>query len=204
MNEISSSSHDMDGASVSSPASASSAGGLAAPGRVLGLDSLSRHCTALRSKGKRIVLCHGVFDLLHVGHIRHLRAAKAFGDILVVTITDDPYVNKGPDRPAFPSELRARCVRDMASGCGSSTTGSNVALCQRRSENQMRHTPLESTTSPIDGCEIGSRTQVISTRHPQRKLYEVHYARCVGIPNGRVPVLPGPLGISTRRTAGAR
>jgi len=71
---------------------------------------------------------------------------------------------------------------------GRSTTGSNVALFQRRSENQMRHTSLESTTSPIDGCEIGSRTQVISTRHPQRKLYEVHYARCVGIPNGRVPV----------------
>src|SRR5215831_9962228 len=72
----------------------------------------------------------------------------------------------------------------MASVCGSSTTGSNVALFQRRSENQMRHTPLESTTSPIDGCEIGSRNQVISTRHPQRKLYEVHYARCVGIPSG--------------------
>src|SRR4029077_20438567 len=80
--------------------------------------------------------------------------------------------------------LSARFVRDMASVYGSSTTGSNVALFQRRSENQMRHTSLESTTSPIDGCEIGSRTQVISTRHPQRKLYEVHYARCVGMPSG--------------------
>src|SRR5258708_4517544 len=89
----------------------------------------------------------------------------------------------------------------MASVYGSSTTGSNVALFQRRSENQMRHTSLESTTSPIDGCEIGSRTQVISTRHPQRKLYEVHYAPSVGIPNGRVPVLPRPFGISTRPIA---
>ena len=69
-----------------------------------------------------------------------------------------------------------------------------MALFQRRSENQMRHTPLESTTLPIDGCEIGSRTQVISTRHPQRKLYEVHYARIVGTPSGRFSVLPG-LGI---------
>jgi hypothetical protein len=86
----------------------------------------------------------------------------------------------------------------MASVCGSSTTGSNVALFQRRSENQMRHTPLESTTSPIDGCEIGSRTQVVSTRHPQRKLYEVHYARCVGMPSGRSPP-PFGFGI-TRRT----
>src|SRR6476646_12292220 len=83
----------------------------------------------------------------------------------------------------------------MASVCGSSTTGSNVALFQRRSENQMRHTPLESTTSPIDGCEIGSRTQVISIRHPQRKLYEVHYARCVGMPNGLS--LPLAFGIYT-------
>ena len=103
----------MDGACVVDPASLSDKGEPAAPGRVLDLDSLSRQCAALQSKGKRIVLCHGVFDLLHVGHIRHLRAAKAFGDILVVTITDDPHVNKGPDRPAFPSELRSEFLASL-------------------------------------------------------------------------------------------
>lgn len=54
--------------------------------------------------------CHGCFDLLHIGHIRYLQAARALGDVLVVTVTPDRYVNKGPDRPAFPSELRAEHV----------------------------------------------------------------------------------------------
>ena len=83
----------------------------------------------------------------------------------------------------------------MASVCGSSNTGSNVALFQRRSESQIRHTPLESTTSPIDGCEIGSRTQVISTRHPQRKLYEVPHweLRLLGIAIGQKQVRIGSI-----------
>ncbi|WP_423880855.1 adenylyltransferase/cytidyltransferase family protein, partial [Bradyrhizobium sp.] len=89
MNENPSSSRRMDSIRTTNATSASAS---AAPSRILDLENLSRHCEALQSKGKKIVLCHGVFDLLHVGHIRHLRAAKAFGDILVVTITDDPYV----------------------------------------------------------------------------------------------------------------
>ena len=39
--------------------------------------------------------CHGVFDVIHFGHINHLRKAKTFGDILVVSITHDKYVKKG-------------------------------------------------------------------------------------------------------------
>jgi rfaE bifunctional protein nucleotidyltransferase chain/domain len=59
---------------------------------------------------KKIVLCHGVFDLLHVGHIRHFERAKRFGDILIVTVTPDRYVNKGPHRPVFGEELRAEAI----------------------------------------------------------------------------------------------
>lgn len=55
---------------------------------------------------RRIVHCHGVFDLLHIGHIRYLQRARALGDLLVVTITRDEFVNKGPHRPAFSDELR--------------------------------------------------------------------------------------------------
>lgn len=65
---------------------------------------------ATRRDKSRIVLCHGVFDLLHVGHIRHLRRARAEGDLLVVTITPDRWVNKGPNRPAFAEVLRAEAV----------------------------------------------------------------------------------------------
>jgi rfaE bifunctional protein nucleotidyltransferase chain/domain len=63
-----------------------------------------------RGNGRRIVLCHGVFDLLHPGHIRHLGEAKRLGDLLFVTITRDALVNKGPGRPAFPESLRAESL----------------------------------------------------------------------------------------------
>ena len=59
-----------------------------------------------RDQGKTVVLCHGVFDLLHYGHIEHLREAKSQGDILVVSITASQYVNKGPDRPYFNDQQR--------------------------------------------------------------------------------------------------
>jgi len=64
----------------------------------------------LRKAGRKIVHCHGVFDLLHIGHLRHLQGARQFGDLLVVTVTPDRFVNKGPGRPAFPEALRAEAL----------------------------------------------------------------------------------------------
>lgn len=58
----------------------------------------------------RIVQCHGVFDLLHIGHVRHFQLAKSFGDVLTVTITPDQFVNKGPNRPCFTEKLRAEAI----------------------------------------------------------------------------------------------
>ncbi|MBZ0141785.1 MAG: adenylyltransferase/cytidyltransferase family protein [Pseudorhodoplanes sp.] len=81
-------------------------------GKILPLDQLGPAIEAVR-KGRRVVLCHGVFDLLHVGHLRHLKAARDFGDLLVVTITGDEFVNKGPGRPAFPSTLRAEMLAEL-------------------------------------------------------------------------------------------
>jgi rfaE bifunctional protein nucleotidyltransferase chain/domain len=73
-------------------------------------------------KGGALILvhAHGCFDLLHLGHVRHLKAAKKLGDWLVVSVTADAFVNKGPGRPVFPAEQRAemlrelRCVDDVA------------------------------------------------------------------------------------------
>ena len=79
------------------------------------LDALGPTIAALKRAGKRIVLAHGVFDLLHVGHIRHLREAKALGDVLVVTLTEDLRVNKGPGRPAFTETLRAEALAELES-----------------------------------------------------------------------------------------
>ena len=64
----------------------------------------------IKSENKKIVLCHGVFDLLHPGHIQHFQEAKTQGDILVVSVTDSQYVRKGPGRPYFNNEQRLRSL----------------------------------------------------------------------------------------------
>ena len=58
-------------------------------------------------KNKSIILCHGVFDIVHPGHIRHLIYAKSKSDILVVSITSDKFIEKGKYRPHVPQSLRA-------------------------------------------------------------------------------------------------
>jgi rfaE bifunctional protein nucleotidyltransferase chain/domain len=68
----------------------------------------------LKSEGKTIVLCHGVFDLIHPGHIRHFRAAKGEGDVLIVTLTPDEFVGKGPGRPVFGQALRAEFLASLS------------------------------------------------------------------------------------------
>lgn len=57
-----------------------------------------------------VVLAHGCFDLLHLGHVRHLTAARKLGSLLVVTVTPDHYVSKGPGRPLFSQEERAEML----------------------------------------------------------------------------------------------
>ena len=67
----------------------------------------------MRRAGKTVVYCHGVFDLLHIGHIRYLTQCKELADLLVVTVTPDIYVDKGPHRPAFSQELRAEALASL-------------------------------------------------------------------------------------------
>lgn len=78
--------------------------------KILKIEDLAELLQVLRAEGKKIVHCHGVFDLLHIGHIRHFKEARKFGDVLVVTMTPDRFVNKGPHRPAFPETLRAEAI----------------------------------------------------------------------------------------------
>jgi len=74
--------------------------------KILSFAELESVLAEQRRKGARVVQCHGVFDLLHPGHLRHFREAKMQGDVLVVTLTPDRFVNKGPGRPAFNELLR--------------------------------------------------------------------------------------------------
>ena len=77
------------------------------------LPELATLCDQLRREGKSIVHAHGAFDLLHVGHVRHLEAAAKLGDVLIVTVTADRFVNKGPGRPVFTEMLRAEMLATL-------------------------------------------------------------------------------------------
>lgn len=68
----------------------------------------------IRKEGKTIVLCHGVFDLVHPGHILHFEEAKKQGDVLVVSITAAKFVRKGPGRPWFNDDLRMKFLSEIA------------------------------------------------------------------------------------------
>ena len=78
--------------------------------KIISINDLSKKISDLKKKNKKIVHCHGVFDVLHVGHIKHFNTAKKLGDVLIVTVTPDKYVNKGPNRPIFPLEARMQCI----------------------------------------------------------------------------------------------
>lgn len=82
----------------------------AARSKVKTLDELAAIADKARRKGLKIVLAHGVFDLVHMGHVRHLEAARREGDLLIVTATADNLVNKGPGRPIFSQNLRAEML----------------------------------------------------------------------------------------------
>ena len=78
--------------------------------KIVELRELEKTLRELKFKGKKIVHCHGCFDLMHPGHIKYFQAAKDMGDVLVVTVTPDVFVDKGPDRPVFNQGLRADSI----------------------------------------------------------------------------------------------
>ena len=81
--------------------------------KITSIENLADIAASDREAGKKVVLCHGVFDLVHMGHVRHLQAARAEGDVLIVTITTKSHVNKGPGRPVFNDDLRAEMLAAM-------------------------------------------------------------------------------------------
>ena len=78
--------------------------------KIQSISQIASQTAKAKLAGKRIVHCHGEFDLMHVGHIKYFQAAKKMGDILVVTVTPDIYIDKGPGRPVFNQQLRAESI----------------------------------------------------------------------------------------------
>ena len=84
--------------------------------KIVKLEELSDRCEKLRSAGKKIVATNGCFDLLHVGHVRYLQAARALGDLLVVGLNGDHSVHelKGAGRPITTQRDRAEILTALA------------------------------------------------------------------------------------------
>ena len=80
--------------------------------KILHIREIAEICSHLKKKNK-IVLCHGCFDVLHIGHVRHFKVAKQYGDILIVSITADNYIKKGPFQPVFSQKLRMEFVASL-------------------------------------------------------------------------------------------
>jgi D-glycero-beta-D-manno-heptose 1-phosphate adenylyltransferase len=80
--------------------------------KILSIEEMLAERERLRAAGARLVYTNGVFDLLHVGHVRYLAQARALGDALVVAINSDRTVRelKGPDRPVFDQGERAEIL----------------------------------------------------------------------------------------------
>ena len=81
-------------------------------GQVLSREALAARVAEERRAGRTIAFANGVFDLLHVGHVRYLEGARREADVLVVAVNDDACVRalKGPDRPVLPASDRAELV----------------------------------------------------------------------------------------------
>jgi rfaE bifunctional protein nucleotidyltransferase chain/domain len=80
--------------------------------KIISREEVSPLGDRLRREGRRIAFANGCFDLLHVGHVRYLRAAREQGDVLVVGVNSDRTVEvlKGPGRPLLPAAARAELV----------------------------------------------------------------------------------------------
>ena len=85
--------------------------------KIIDLEKLTERSTELRDAGKKLVVTNGCFDLLHVGHVRYLQAARALGDALAVGLNDDRSVRelKGPGRPLNNQQDRAEVLAALVS-----------------------------------------------------------------------------------------
>lgn len=89
---------------------------MSAESKILSRNQLRQRVEEWRRTGERIILANGNFDLLHVGHVRYLRGAKALGGKLVVAVNSDQSVRtlKGEGRPIMPEQERAEIVSALA------------------------------------------------------------------------------------------
>jgi len=78
--------------------------------KIINIKNLKKLTYKLKKQKKIIGMCHGVFDLLHIGHIKHFKSSIKKCDVLIVSVTSDRFVKKGPNRPFFKDDLRIQAL----------------------------------------------------------------------------------------------
>lgn len=81
--------------------------------KVINISNLKKLADQLKKNKKKIVLCHGVFDLVHIGHLEYFKSSKKLGDILIVSVTKGKFVNKGPNRPYNSDQDRVKFLSSL-------------------------------------------------------------------------------------------
>ncbi len=82
--------------------------------KIFNISNLKNKLATQKKKKKKIVLCHGAFDLFHPGHLAHLEQAKKNGDILVVSVTKDKHIKKGINSPFYKEEERIKFLSNIS------------------------------------------------------------------------------------------
>ena len=153
----------------------------ATAGKIVSLEQLQRALVAHRESGKTIALANGLFDVLHVGHLRYLEGAAAEADVLVVALNADESARtlKGPDRPVVPDDERAELVAGLA--CVDHVlvfheTDVSRVLRVVRPDVHCKGTDYRPETVPERqvAAEVGARVAIVGDpkRHATRDLIE--------------------------------
>jgi len=159
-------------------------------GKVLGLEALEAALRSERAAGRRIALANGLFDLLHVGHVRYLRAARAEADRLVVAVNSDASARalKGPGHPIVPQAERCEilaaleCVDYVTLFSEPTADGVIRALAPEVHCKGTDYTP-ESVPERSAVREVGGRVAIVgdpkdhATRDLIRRILEMPAAR---------------------------
>jgi rfaE bifunctional protein nucleotidyltransferase chain/domain len=136
--------------------------------KICSLERLQEELPALRSRGLRVVLANGVFDLFHVGHVRYLAGARAEGDFLIVAVNADESARtlKGAGRPFLPAKERAEIVAalecvDRVVIFGESTVGDLLTSLRPDVHAKGTDYTVESVPERSLAAGLGIRTAIV-------------------------------------------
>jgi rfaE bifunctional protein nucleotidyltransferase chain/domain len=149
--------------------------------RIVSREQAAAHAAAWRAAGERVVLANGVFDLLHVGHVRYLQEARALGERLIVAVNGDASVagKKGPGRPVLMARDRASLVAslrgvDLVVLFDDPTV--DALLRELRPNVHAKGTDYRADTVPerATASEVGAQTAITgdAKNHASRELVE--------------------------------